>query len=247
MMHVAIALLLLLQTPDEKAKRKEKDDEAKKKVDEFHKKLEKAKPAEIPDMLVDLGQLKHERVLDELAKWLGKPDKDCQKTAARELAGYRKEKELAPKAGEALLKTLRNARELEMIEAFLGEIGALRWRGAVKTLIPLFGHAKLDVQKAAIDACGRIGSRDAIAPLLDLVRELEAIPDDEKEKPPDLPGPKPPPTPDSENEKRRRKKEILPPAVGALTDITGEKHKTGKEWAAWWSKNAKTWKELEDK
>ncbi|MBI2931028.1 MAG: hypothetical protein HYY16_05205, partial [Planctomycetes bacterium] len=98
-------------------------------------------------------------------------------------------------------------------------------------------------------------SKDSIPPLVDLVRELEAIHDGDfgasgtgGSQPGQPPGSNTPPPSQSKgyDDKQKRKLEVLPAAIAALRRITGQDFEKAVEWTGWWAKNAKTFKEPED-
>ncbi|MBI2932674.1 MAG: HEAT repeat domain-containing protein, partial [Planctomycetes bacterium] len=178
MIHLIVALLLMnpaasAVVQDHDHDEKAKEEEARKKVAAFQKEIAKAKPDDKPACIDTLAELQHPKILDELVTWLTKGTKECQTTAARHVGEYAKNQ----KAAEALLKAVKAHKDPEIIETLLDEAANVGYRGIAKNLAIFFRHAQIQVAKAAVDATGSLKSKDSIPPLVDLVRELEAIHD----------------------------------------------------------------------
>lgn len=227
------------------------DDEAKEHVKAFKKEIGKAKePSDQVIAIEGLGSKQHAKILDELKSWLGKGSVDVRIAAAEQIGKYKGEE----KAAEALLGAAKstNARKDTMDVAikcirYLANTGV---RKMTKSLVAFFGHRDNDFAREVVDTCGALKSKDAIDPLINLVRELEAIKEEDtsgSSVPGGIPGGMPGggPAPNQQDEKIERKKALLNPAIQALKDITGEKYNTGQEWTKWWSKNKNSFKEQE--
>ncbi len=236
MKTIVLALCLLAQDDDAK----KKDAEAKEKVDAFTKSLPKCKKDDdFIAAIEELGKTRHARILEALKPWLGKGSADIRIVGAKEIGKYEKDKG----AAEVLLVAGSATKEPDVAAKMIRLVGDVGYRPIAKDLVKLFGHKSADVAAAACDACGALKSKVTIAPLIDLVRQLEQIKDDQgSPQEPPVPGP-PTPGPAPKDDQKARKDKLLPAAMGALRDISGENKKTGQEWTDWWKKAQATWKE----
>jgi hypothetical protein len=256
-MRFALPAILALALPalaqDDKDKKQCTDEEAKTHIADCKKEFAKCKTADdFIRAIESLGSKKHPKILDELKTWLGKGSIDVRIAAAEQISKYSKEE----KASDALIGIAKatNARKDTMDLAikcirYAGDVGV---RSATKSLLVYFDHRECDVAREAIDSCAKLKSKEAIDPLLNMIRVLEAVKEDQGQQNnggQNIPGGNFPGAnqPNQEDEKVKRKKELLQPAIQAMKDITGERYNTGTEWTKWWSKNKNTWKEPEDK
>lgn len=227
------------------------DDEAKTHLAECKKELGKAKtPDDAVAAIEAYGTKKHPKILAELTALLGRGTEDTRIAAAEQISKYVKE----PKASDALLNGAKQASSRKELAKLtikcLRYVGTVGVRAHTKQLVVYFNHREPDIAVEAVNACGDLKGKDAIQPLVNTLRELEAIREDDKDQdvPPGgggIPG-GPGGAPAQEDDKLKRKKALVGPVNAALRDITGEKFNTAKEWGAWVSKNLSSFKEAEE-
>lgn len=253
MMQLALALaaLLALQDPMED---KAREEEAKERIVQFRKDYAKAKlPEDRVALIRRLGETQHPKILDEMTKLLTRTDPEPQMAAAGEVAKYVKNET----ATKALAKAAKTQRDPVVAADFVKRIGDVGWKGGLKELLPLFRHSMIDTSRAAVETAGRFKAKEAITALLDVARELEAVRDDQEVgggvgrggvgPGGGGPGPSGPgPSNKGPDEKVKRKREVLPAAMGALRDITGQSHEKVRDWELWWRRHSKSWKDPED-
>lgn len=232
---------------------KEKAKEAEEKIKAFKAEVAKAKSEGDTANAINnhLGDLQHPKILAELKIWLVKQWWEVTEACAQIMTKYTGDKGAAEalfKFGLAQLslkdKSLAADRASKLID-YSAKVGS---KEMAKSYTGLFKHSINEVALAGIQACGEVKSKDGITPLINLVRELEGIRDDNaggsntggmKDKD----GNPLPNTPNQADKERERKQKLLPAALSALRDITGESYKTAKEWDAWAKKNLATFKE----
>lgn len=221
--------------------------EAKEKVAAFQKALSKAKKDDdVIAAIEELGKTRHEKILDALKTWVFKGSVDIRTAAIREVGKYEKEKA----AADLLLDAAAKSKEPEIAVKCLRGVGDVGVRAVAKELLRFFENKSLDVAAEAVDACGALKSKATIGPLIDLVRRMEQIKDDDGAPVPGPdpgPGPGPGPGPAPRDNQKDKKAKLLPAALSALRSITGEDKKDGQAWTQWWQKNQATWKEAEEK
>lgn len=223
-------------------------DEADDKIKAFKETVKKCKEVgDYVSAINDLGSLQHPKIKAELKIWLGKPNADIVHAAAENLAKYRKDKE----AAEAILKAAVaacNQKDKDPAVKLIGLVGDTECREMAKPLCNLFRHPDTKIAEAAIDAVGRLKSKNAIDALIAVLKEMEGIKDDGgqgQDMPPrdDPNSNNPPSNPNQQNEKLDRKRKLEPAANRSLADITDQSFKTVKDWVTWWQKNKATFKE----
>lgn len=240
---------------DEKAR----DEEAKKKIEEFKAQLKKAKSDdEIEAALKFLGELQHPRCLKELIPYLKNPKDPIKVAAAKEVAKYKDNKEAAGALADALAPLVSNPKvEKAVVEALFGAFGDVGHKGSVEKIHAYIQHKVNEIAKAAIQACAKVKSVKSVQPLIDMLKQLEAIQDPNKAAggqgtpPGGLPGmPNLPAGGQAQQQQLQqdmwnRKQELTPEVLQALKIITGEAKALAKEWQEWWNKNGASLKQKE--
>ncbi len=242
---------------DEKADKqaeKEAEAKAKERVKAVQEKMRKARTLEDRINAIDgLGDEPHAVVLTELRKYLGSPEPDLRKEAAGEIGKFKKDE----KASQTLLGAAKGDRVVDVQVVCLKEIGDVGCKKTAKDLVWFFGHKELDIAKEAVDSSGSIKAKDSIDPLITLAEQLELDKERSQQNQQggtqsggQMPGPQVPggsgTQQNQDEEKKKRAEELLPRAIQALKDITGEKLNTTKEWKKWWAKNRSFFKDEED-
>ena len=251
---------LWAQDDPAKAAEKEAEAKAKKKIADLNAALKKCKTEDDFVSALDgfAEEQQHPLIMAELKKYLGHGLPGVRMEAADELGKFKKDE----KAAKALLDSAKRDRVVDCARQCLKEVGDIGFRGVARDLVGFFAHKELDLCKEAVESSGALKSKDSIDPLIALVTELEV----EKEKQNNsggqqnpggggnpggvgggLPGGGGGGQQSADDEKKKRADELLPKAIQALKDITGEKFNTSKEWKKWWQKNKQFFKELEDK
>jgi hypothetical protein len=244
---LALVLGVGVSAQEEKKDPKEADEAAKAKVADFKKELKACKTdQDVSRAIENLGALQHARVLAELKTWLSKPSAEICIAAAREISRYPKDKD----ASDTLLAAVGNRKDKETQIKLLKYVGEVGFRPAASKLTGFFRHRDADIAREAVDSCGKLKSRDAMEPLLALLKELDAIRD---QNDPvgvgnvgglggglggGIVG-------GTNNEQTVRKSTLTPGVQRSLGDITNQNFKTAKEWEDWWRKNKGTFKELD--
>lgn len=231
-MELVLALLVALPQSDEDKKKAAA--EADKALEQFKADLKKAK--EVQDFvsaIEKLGETRHPKILGELKTWLTKvPSSEVRSAAALQLSKYERDKE----AAEALLAAVGAQKDPAVAVKCVQYAGDTKVKAIAPKLVALYKHKDIDLAREAIDSSGKIKSKDTIEPLIAVVKDLEAVSESGGQGQPQI-------GPQQEDERVKRKKSLLPAALSALKEITGEKWTTGKEWEIWWKKNKGTWKE----
>jgi hypothetical protein len=189
-----------------------------------------------------LAEPQHPRLLAELKTWLSKPSTEVAIAAAEQISKYKKDKD----AADALVNAAGSRKDKDAIVRCLRYAGDVGYKPAAAKLTGYFKHREVDVAREAVDSCGKLCSREAVDPLIGLLRELEGI----RESQPGtggglgglaggggLGG--------VQEEQQKRKRELTPAVLSALSNITGQKFETAAEWIGWWRKNKATFKEPE--
>jgi hypothetical protein len=233
----------LARAEGQDAKKDAGEEEAKTRIAEFKKELKNCKTdQDLAKAIERLGGLQHPKILAELKLWLPKPSFDVAAAAAEQISKYRKDKD----AAETLVHAAGNRRDKEGIVKCLRYAGDVEYRPITGKLTGYFKHKEVDVAKEAVDSCGKLRSKEAIDPLLNLLRELENIRDDKVNGgggAGGLGGLGGGGLGGVQQEQQKRKQDLTPAVTSALTQITGENHKTYKEWNDWWRKAKATFKE----
>lgn len=238
---------------------KARDEEGKKKVEDFKAQLKKAKSDdEIEAALKFLGELQHPRCLKELIPYLKNPKDTLKVAAAKEVAKYKESKEAANALADALTPLVSNPKaEKDVIEALFNAFGEVGHKGTVDKIHPYIQHKITAIAKAAIQACAKVKSVKSVQPLIDMLKQLEAIQDPNKSavgqgQPPggvpgmpQLPGGGQVQQQQLQQDMWQRRQELTPEVRSALTGITGEAKALAKEWQDWWNKNGKSLKQKE--
>lgn len=225
----------------QESKKDPKDEEAKAKLAEFRKELKTVKTdADLGRALEGLGALQHPKVLAELRNWLAKGTAEAAIAAAEQIGKYKKDKD----AAEALTLAAGARKEKDVLIKLLRYAGDVGYKPTTAKLLGFFRNKEIDVAREAIDSCAKIKSRDAIDPLVSLARELEAI---KEEKDAGLGGLGGGGilSGANTNEQLNRKRALLPAAITALEQISGQKFATAKESEEWWRKNKATFRDPE--
>jgi hypothetical protein len=172
----AICLILAAAAVAQDDDAKKKDEEAKAKIAEFKKELKTSKSdKDIARAIEGLGELQHPRVLAELKPFLSRGGESAV-TAAEQISKYKKDKD----AGETLITAASGTKEKDVAVKFIRYAGDVEYKGIVPKLANLFRHKEVDTAKEAVDSCAKLRSRDAIDPLLNLWKEMEAIREETK-------------------------------------------------------------------
>jgi hypothetical protein len=247
MIRFAMLAMLLAVAPAraQEAKKDYCSDEEAKAHLEACKKDYKGKTDDDHTTYIDkLGEKRHPKILEVLTHFLGRGSVDVQIAAGKEIGKYAKE----AKASEALISAAKAASAkkdgVTLAQKLLFQAGQVAYRPNAKQLHAFFGaKVNVDISSEAIQACGKHKSKDSIEPLIQVLREIEAIKEDKAgDLPGGMPGGAPAPPPDAEKGKR---KQLVDPTVEALFEITqnSNKPRTAKDWEEWWRKNKASFKE----
>jgi len=245
----AFALILAAAAAAQDDDAKKKEEEAKAKIADFKKELKGAKSdKDITHAIEGLGALQHPKVLAELKSYLGRTADEAI-AAAEQIAKYKKDKE----AADMLLNAAGARKDKETIVKCLRYAGDTEFKGIVSKLTGYFKNKETDVAKEAVDSCAKVKSKDAIDPLLNLWRELEAVKEEKAEKGGGgiggigggITGTGTGVGASMQDEQLKRKRDLTPAVESALAKITGEDFKDLKAANEWWRKNKATFKDLE--
>jgi len=243
---LAIWLILAAAAFAQNEDEKKKDDEAKAKIADFKKELKTAKTdKDVARAIEGLGALQHPKVLAEMKTYLSKGGESAV-TAAEQIAKYKKDKD----AGETLVGAASNTKEKDLVVKFIRYAGDVEYKGIVPKLTNLFRHKDVDAAKEAVDSMAKLRTKDAIDPLLNLWKEMEAI-REEKSNGKDsglggLGGIAGGGVGQSmQDEQLKRKRDLTPAVETALKKITGEEFKDLRAANDWWRKNKGTFKDPE--
>jgi hypothetical protein len=238
----ALILAAAAAAQDDDAKKKE--EEAKAKIADFKKELKGAKSEkDIVRALEGLGSLQHPKVMAELKAYLGK-DADVAAAAAEQIGKYKKDKD----AAETLLSAAGSRKDKDTIVKCLRYAGDTEFKGIVSKLTGYFRNKEVDVAKESVDSCAKVKSKDAIEPLLNLWKELDAIKEEKADKGGGglgtfggggITGAS------MQEDQLKRKRDLTPAVESALSKITGEDFKDLRAANDWWRKNKATFKDLE--
>ena len=117
---------------------------------------------DVVPVLEKLGSKKHPKILEELKAWLQKGSEEIRITAAEQIATFSKD----PKASDALLGAARSTNSKKDLQKLTIEciqgVGRIGVRAHAKQLVGYFNHTDIDIAAAAIDACGRLKSKDLL-------------------------------------------------------------------------------------
>lgn len=244
----AFALILAAAAAAQDDDAKKKEEEAKAKIADFKKELKGAKSdKDITHAIEGLGSLQHPKILAELKTYLGRTADEAI-AAAEQIAKYKKDKE----AADMLLNAAGARKDKEAIVKCLRYAGDTEFKGIVSKLTGYFKNKETDVAKEAVDSCAKVKSKDAIDPLLNLWRELDAVKEEKAEKGGGGIGGIGGGITGAggvgasmQDEQLKRKRDLTPAVESALAKITGEDFKDLKAANEWWRKNKATFKDLE--
>jgi len=241
----AIWLILAAAAVAQNEDDKKKDEEAKAKIAEFKKELKTAKgDKDVARAIEGLGELQHPRVMTELKPFLSKGG-EAGATAAEQISKYKKDKD----AGETLVSAANATKEKDMVVKFIRYAGDTEYKGLVSKFVNLFRHKDVDAAKEAVDSCAKLKTKDAIDPLLNLWKEMEAIKEETKSGKNDTGlgglGAGIGVGASMQDEQLKRKRELTPAVETALKKITGEDFKDLRAANDWWRKNKGTFKDPE--
>jgi len=241
----AIGLLLAASALAQDDDAKKKDEEAKAKIADFKKSLKGLKTEkDIVRALEDLGSLQHPRVLAELKNYLGR-SADEVAAAAEQIAKYKKDKD----AAETLMTAAGARRDKESIVKCLRYAGDVEFKGIVAKLTGYFRNKEVDVARESVDSCAKLKSKDAVEPLLNLWKELDAIKEEKAGKDGGLGGGGLTGTggigASMQEEQTKRKRDLTPAVESAINKISGEDFKDLRAANDWWRKARSTFKDPE--
>lgn len=242
---MAIGLLLAAAAAAQDDEAKKKEEEAKAKIAEFKKSLKGLKSEkDIVRALEDLGALQHPKVLAELKSYLGR-SADEVAAAAEQIAKYKKDKE----AAETLMSAAGARKDKDSIVKCLRYAGDVEFKGIVSKLTGYFRSKEIDVAKESVDSCAKIKAKDAVEPLLNLWKELDAVKEEKAGKDGGLGG-----VgglggggigASMQEEQLKRKRDLTPAVESALNKISGEDFKDLRAANDWWRKARATFKDPE--
>src|SRR5262249_34052293 len=156
---------------------------------------------------------------------------------------YKKDKE----AGETLIGAVGASKDKDMVVKCIRYAGDVEYKGILSKLTGLFRHKEVDAAKEAVDSCAKLKTKDAIDPLLNLWKELEAIKEETKSGKNDTGlgglGAGLGVGASMQDEQLKRKRELTPAVETALKKITGEEFKDLRAANDWWRKNKGTFKD----
>lgn len=197
-----------------------------------------------------LAQYRHERIVKVLAPLLTEATVPVRVMTARALSRFTGI-EAAPRELLGALTAIANGGRkqtpvrIEVIRA----LAELRYKPAAPEVVKLVDDKEIWVAKAAIDACTRIRSADAMTPLLKSLKRIEGADGDAEisVNPLDdlIEGVNPGKLfkADPRQPKRPSERELLKgPIQAALQSITKQSMSSYKDWHDWWSKNRATFK-----
>ncbi len=244
---IALVLASSAFAQDDDAKKKE--EEAKAKIAEFKKELKGAKSdKDVIHAIEGLGELQHPKVLNELRGYLGR-SADEVAAAAEQIAKYKKDKD----AAEVLMGAAGARKDKESIVKCLRYAGDIEYKGIVPKLTGYFRSKETDVTKESVDSCAKLKTKDAIDPLLNLWKELDAIKEEKAGQGGGgiggIGGGGITGTggvgASMQEEQLKRKRDVTPAVESALKKITGEDFKDLRAANEWWRKNRATFKDPE--
>lgn len=241
------------------------DDEAKAKLQEFKKTVQKSgvKEEEIDEAMQKLAETKHPLILKELLAWAKKPYKPVRKNVggggfeesgiklnrtATSCVAERYEGEAdaakglidAFKARDAERPKKGSIEEEDLVgdlEHLVRSFGDVRCRKWAKELIAVFRHRYAFVSQAAFEAAATLKSKDLVEPLIQVLADAERMKDQDVQ-----PDPKDP-MGGNFGVEESRKDLYTSGAQRALEETTGAKQKDSQGWRKWWEANKGTFKE----
>jgi HEAT repeat protein len=241
---VAIWLILAAVAMAQNEEEKKKEDEAKAKIADFKKELKTCKTdKDVAHAIEGLGSLQHPKILLELKGYLSR-NTELIVAAAEQIGKYKKDKD----AAETLVGAAGGMKDKEGVVKCIRYAGDTEFKGIISKLTNLFRHKDVDAAKEAVDSCGKIRSRDAIEPLLNLWKELDSIKEEKADKngTGGLGGLGAGGIGQSmQDEQLKRKRDLTPAVESALKKITNEDFKDLRAANDWWRKNKGTFKDLE--
>jgi HEAT repeat protein len=118
-----------------------------------------------------------------------------------------------------------------VLVAILEALGKLK-EGAVGEVEKQFKAKVVKVAQAAVEAAGAIGSRTSVAPLIDILKQIEASTQPTGEGVPNIGGGVA--TDPAERDRERLLKPVILRVLRALTKVNNA---GAKEWGEWWRQN----------
>ena len=248
---MAIGLLLAAAAAAQDDEAKKKEEEAKAKIAEFKKSLKGLKSEkDVVRALEDLGALQHPKVMAELKNYLGR-SADEVAAAAEQIAKYKKDKE----AAETLMSAAGARKDKDSIVKCLRYAGDVEFKGIVSKLTGYFRSKEIDVAKESVDSCAKLKTKDAVEPLLNLWKELDAIKEEKAGKDGGIGGVgglggggitgAGGVGASMQEEQLKRKRDLTPAVESALNKISGEDFKDLRAANDWWRKARATFKDPE--
>ena len=212
-----------------KEKDKGEEDRARQAVKEFDDASRKATGAsEVVAEVEKLAAVKHILVVQKLCDLVTDNHVDAVNVAAAKALEHQGDARAVPALATALSIHQEKGDE-GVLAALLHALGALKDRRAGSAVAGFVKYEKsMAVQKAAIDAAGKVRAVEAVDPLLSVLDEASAPPMRRGTR---RLGYKKIPNP---------KAGLKEPCLAALREITGQSHGTYKEWHDWWSANRGT-------
>lgn len=212
---------------------RQREREVREKIREFQQQARAAaSEAELVRAIERLGEIRHPLVTRELARFLTTGGTDVRIAAAEGLGNQQGDAQ----AADALLRAVERQTEKAVKQAFLRQVGRIGVPQCARSLAMLFRHPDLDIAEEAVITAGDIRSVDLIQPLIDLLGELELLPDQEGQADsgartgiPDIPG-----AGNTARERVERKRRLIGPTRRSLQRLTGQNWETSVEWGRWW-------------
>ncbi len=205
-------------------------EQARKAVQEFDDTAREAKSAsDVVAAVEKLASVKHILVVQKLGNLVTGTHVDAVNVAAAKALGDQGDaRAVAPLVTG--LSVHGEKGDEGVLTAILHAIGALKDRRAGPAVANLVNHGKsTGVQKAAVEAAGKIHAVEAIDPLLDLLQNASV--------------------PDARIRSSRGRgsrtisnplKSFKEPILKALSEITGQNHGGYDKWKEWWQANRST-------
>jgi hypothetical protein len=245
---IALVLASAALAQDDDAKKKEAD--AKAKIADFKKALRGSKSEkDMVRAIEDLGELQHPKILAELRSHLGRTT-DIVVAVAEQIAKYKKDKE----AAEILINAAGARKDKDSIVKCLRYAGDIEFKGIVPKLTGYFRNKEVDIARESVDSCAKLKSKDAIEPLLNLWKELDAIKEEKAGKDGGLGGVgglgggitgTGGVGASVQEEQLKRKRDLTPAVESALNKISGEDFKDLRAANDWWRRARSTFKDPE--
>jgi HEAT repeat protein len=241
----AIWLILAAAAMAQSEEDKKKEEEAKAKIADFKKELKTAKTdKDVARAIEGLGALQHPKILTELKSFLSKGT-EVTIAAAEQIGKYKKDKD----AAESLVSAAGGQKDKDGTVKCIRYAGDTEYKGIIPKLANLFRNKDVDAAKEAVDSCGKIKSKEAMEPLLNLWRELDGIKEEKAGQGGGLGGGGLTGVggvgQSMQDDQIKRKRDLTPAVESAIKKITGEDFKDLRAANDWWRKNKGTFKDPE--